>query len=238
MYRLGICIAFILQSAFAYSQSAHKYLLDGNSKFQNEQYGGAELDYRKALEQDESMKAKYNLGGSVYQQQRFEEAAEQFNGAVEQAKTDLEKGSAYYNLGNSLLKADKIDESIGAYKEALKYLPKDQAAWHNLANARLRKMQQQQQEQQGQDGEEENNEEQEQEQQEGDEDQQQQEQAEGGEPQESESENREEEAEEAKENIDLEDALKLLQAIENEDQKVQEKMRKRSGSKKKPVKDW
>ncbi len=62
------------------------------------------------------------------------------------------KSTSLYNLGNSLLMANKVAESIDAYKASLKLDPDNMEAKYNLGYAQdLLKQQQQQQQQQNQD---------------------------------------------------------------------------------------
>lgn len=242
MMKYVIIIGVLFFTISVPGQSAHEHLLQGNEQFLNEDYASAELNYRKSLEKEKSLKAEYNLGGAVYKQDRFDEAIELFQASANVAKTDLEKASAYHNLGNSYLNAGKVKESIEAYKNALKYKPDDQGSMYNLAMAQqIRRQQQQQQDQQQQqqqsedDKEQNKDENQQQDQQQQQQDQQQQQQQQDQNEQNVSSGDKEEMT---KEDLDLEDALKLLQAIDNEDQKVQEKLRKKAGNRKKPDKDW
>lgn len=243
-----LCVLFSIPGL---SQSAHEHLLEGNEHYLNEDYVSAELKYRKSLEKEKSMKAEYNLGGAVYSQKRFDEAIDHFQAAANAAKTEKEKGAIYHNLGNSYLNAGKINESIDAYKQALNYLPDDKGSKYNLAMAQQIKRQQQQQkqeqEQQNQEqpqeksGEDKEQKEEENQQQSEEQKQNQEENQESREEQENNEEQKMgsgEKEDMTKEKLDLEDALKLLQAIDNEDQKVQEKLRKKTGNKKKPDKDW
>ena len=82
-------------------QADHKYLIDGDKNYKQADFLTAEEYYRKALEANSSLKGKFNLGNSLYNQGRYEEAIEQFNDAINKAKTDEERANAYYNLGNA-----------------------------------------------------------------------------------------------------------------------------------------
>ncbi len=66
--------------------------------------------------------------------------------------TRRKKSASLYNLGNSLLMANKVQESIDAYKGSLKLDPDNMEAKYNLAYAQdlLKEQQQQQQQQQQQ----------------------------------------------------------------------------------------
>ena len=111
-----------------------------------------EKSYRKAIAKDpNNMEAKYNLGYSYYKTKSFQEAAQRNKQAVKQAKTKAEKHIANHNLGNSYLQMGKPDEAIEAYKNALRNNPGDDETRYNLAVARQMKQQQDQQKDQQQD---------------------------------------------------------------------------------------
>ena len=128
---------------------------DEKMKKAAENYQQAEINYRKAMETTPNYdKANYNLGNSLYRQERYEDAGKAFEKVAnnQSSSKDLRE-RAYHNLGNSLLKQDKYKESIDAYKNALKLNPKDMDSKYNLEYARkkmMRQMQQQQQNQQNQ----------------------------------------------------------------------------------------
>ena len=225
------------------AQSAHKLLVEGDKSYINEEYLTAEENYRKAQEKKSTTKSNFNLGNAVYQQDRYEEAVQHYENTFNIAENDIEKANALYNLGNAQLKSGQIEPAIESYKRANAHNPDDSDILKNLYMAKLMMQQQQQQEQEQQQEQQEQNQEQlenqnndqqeQQEQQEGDQEQEQQ-------PQDSDIENQSEQEQQAPQEQELskEDALKLLEVIENEEKNVQEKLRKMSGKKKKPKKDW
>lgn len=251
-YAVYIAVVF-LQYIFVNNvsgQSSHSLLLEGDDLFKKEQYELAEEKYRKAVAKDKTGKARYNLGNTLANQERLDEALNQYQSALMSDDPNV-VSSAYYNLGNTYLKNNKIKEGIDAYKNSLRYNPEDVETKENLMLAKqmLRQMQQQQQQQQqdqneNQDQDQENQDQQEQQQQQ---DQQQSDEEKDEEQKDqqnqSESQNEEEQKEQQaeqsdKKDLDKEDARKLLEIIENEEQKVQEKLRKMKGNSKKPKKDW
>jgi len=231
---LVICFAGISSNA----QSAHALLRKADKDYEKEDYTSAEEGYRKSIEKRNDLKARYNLGNSTYKQNRFEEAIEHYSDALNMAETDRERSNAHYNLGNSLLKNGSLEESIESYKSALKYDPTDDEIRKNLFLAKL--MQQQQQQQQQQDQNEENENQKNQNQQNQNQQQDQQENQNSQQKQQDQQISNQDQQQETAEAQDLskEDALKLLEVIENEEKNVQEKLRKVSGKKKNIKKDW
>jgi len=220
------------------AQSAHKLLREGDKSYDQEQYDLAEESYRKAKSKGSAGQGSYNLGNTVYQQERYEEAIDHYKQSVSQLSDPKDQSEALFNLGNAQIQAQQLEDAIESYKEAIDLNPSDDEIRQNLYVAKLMRIEQMKQEQQQQ---------QQEQQQEGDESQQdqQQDQQQGeGQQQDqqpaSQDESNEEGSEAQEQSMDLskEDAEKLLQVIENEEKNVQEKLRKSYGNKKKPKKDW
>ena len=70
---------------------------------------------------------------------------EQYGNSIALQPNDKERlAAAYHNTGNALLSDKKIEESINAYKMALKNNPKDNDTRYNLAYAQMMLKKQQQ----------------------------------------------------------------------------------------------
>lgn len=237
---------FILLSLSAFSQEERKFIRRGNDAFQEKHYTQSEVNYRKALENEQnSFEALFNVGDALYKEEKYEEAAQQFNQLTNQDASDSKKARAWHNLGNALLKADKLKESISAYKQALRLNPGDVETKHNLTYAmrklkeqqqkkKNKKQNQQKQDQQNQQNQQKKQQEQDKQKQQGSNQQQQQDQQEkeqkkqpqGGSPQ--------------KQQITKEDAKRLLQALENDEKQLQKKLKKKKAkaANAKTTKNW
>ena len=215
---------------------AHDLRRDADKSYDQKQYDAAEDAYRRATILDPDEKGVFNLGNSIFNQNRYEEAARQYEKAIDLIDDPKEKSKAYYNLGNAHFLNEKYDQSVDAYKRSLIANPDDLQAKQNLLMA-LREMkleeqqQQQQQQQQNEQQEEQNQENQPQDQQSENEDQQEQQQ-----PNENSTEDQQQE--ELEQKLSKEQAMQLLEIIDEEDQKVQEKLRKKEAGDKKKSKDW
>jgi len=198
----------ILISFQGFTQVERKYIRQGNKRYNNEKYDEAELQYRKALEKSpDSKKADYNLANTLYKQEKFEAAGTKYLDLAGKEKDKNELARYYYNLGNSLFKDNNFGKSIEAYKNSLKNRPDDMDAKHNLQLAKSMLKMQQQQQQQQQKQEQQEQEQQEQQQQEQQQQQQQQQPA-------------------KQEEISKEDAERLLDALEREEDNVMKKLQK------------
>jgi len=252
-----LVLVFLFCSS-TFAQSSHQSLRKGDKFYRTGDYQLAEENYRKAREKNRELKSTFNLGNTVYLQERYEEAVDHFTAAAQLAPDNTKRSDAYYNLGNALLKKGDLQECIDAYKESIQLNSSNEEAKYNLLVAKnaLRQAQQQQQQQQQQDGDPQDQENQEQQEQQDQEQQQQQEQQDG-EPQDQENQEQQEEQQDSldqnqdiqeggefdttrldKQSLDSLDAMKLLQVIENEEKKVQEKLKKFNSNRKKPDKDW
>ncbi|MCB0852438.1 MAG: tetratricopeptide repeat protein, partial [Bacteroidetes bacterium] len=124
----------------------------GNKDYLNGSFVESEVNYKKALEENSrNAKAAFNLGDALYNQQRYEDAAAQFELASKLADDKSDKAEALHNLGNSLLKKQDFAKSIEAYKNALRLNPQDMDTKYNLAYAMQMMKQQQNQNQDNQD---------------------------------------------------------------------------------------
>lgn len=166
--------------------------------------------------------------------------------AVAKRSDDVKtKSSALYNLGNTLYDGQKYAEAAEAYKQTLRLDPNNENARYNLAMAQQKLQESEQQEQQNQDGENQNSDNQDQQQQqqnqqqEGEENQEKQ-QSESQEQQQQQAQQGEEGQGEDQQAISKEDAERMLDALENEEQKTIEKIQKdkTKGQNVKIDKDW
>lgn len=242
MYRIATVFFLLIISTATYGQSNHKNLREGDRNYYQKNYLDAEEDYRKALQKDEkSVNANHNLGNSLYNQERYEEAAKYFESAALEATSDTEKAMSYHNLGNSYLSQmsgitnpekgqDVLQKSVEAYKQGLKHNPKDDATRYNLAYAQKLYQQflQEQQKQQQQ----------EQQQQQQNESQDNQSSSDEGENQQNKDNQQPTPNPSKGENMTKEEAERLIKIMEEEERKVQEKMNKKKQRPNPKGKDW
>ena len=222
----------------ANAQSTRDLVNDGVELYNEQKFADAEVNFKKGTETNpQNFEAKFNLGDAYYKQERYDEAMKSFQSAFVDAKNELEKSKLYYNIGNSLLKSQKIKESIGAYKEALKLNPNDEQAKYNLSYAlnMLKNPNQDQQQNKNQDQnkdqQDQNNDQQDQNQQNQDQQQQQQDQQQQDQQQQQSQEQKEQE-------LTKQEAEKILNALKENEKDLQKQLRKIKGQKVKTEKDW
>jgi Ca-activated chloride channel family protein len=79
---------------------------------------------------------KYNLGNAYYDKALNDEAMRRYVQAAEIAESKPDKHKAYHNLGNTFMNAKKYQEAVEAYKNALRNNPTDEETRYNLALAK------------------------------------------------------------------------------------------------------
>ena len=149
MKKLKLLTFLLLLSSISFSQGKKKLIKEGNKLYNDSSFNLAEMKYRKSLEKDQGyFNASFNLADAVYKQERYEESTSFFESLKDNARNDQELANINHNLGNSLLKENKIDLAIEAYKTSLRINPNDEDTRYNLAYAQKMKQQQDQKEQQ------------------------------------------------------------------------------------------
>lgn len=94
--------------------------------------------------------AQFKLGQALYIEQSYAAAAEAFDKAAALFDHPAWKSAAHYNAGNAHYRQGRLDDAIEKYKQALRLLPSDPDAKHNLELAKkLDKMQKEQQKNKG-----------------------------------------------------------------------------------------
>jgi Ca-activated chloride channel homolog len=120
----------------AYAQNDQSLILRGNEQYKKGAFDKAAEDYKKAADINKNnAKAQYNLGNALYKNKQVEEAAKAFEAAGETAADKQLSANALYNKGVTHSRQQQLMESIGAYKNALKLKPDDQQARENLQRA-------------------------------------------------------------------------------------------------------
>lgn len=231
MFLLILLIRISVFSHTACAQADKKFIRQGNREYEKSRYSESEILYRKALDKNkQSADAVFNAGDALYKQEKYEDAGKQFIENINLNEDRNKKSAGFYNLGNSFLKSNKLKESIDAYKNSLRLNPQNLEAKYNLAYAQDL-LQQQQQQQQNQD----------QQQQKQDKNNQDQ----NKEKEQDQSDNKEQQDQQQQpqqddQAISKEDAERILNALENDEKNVQEKVKlaKAAKNRVRSAKNW
>ncbi len=216
-----VVLLLLSLSQLSYPQSEKKHLREGNSNYKDGKYSESELSYRRATELPKSSPDSwFSLGNSIYKQDRFEDAAANFEKNASMYDNSIKKSNSFYNLGNALLGAQKIDESINAYKNSLKLNPTNLQAKYNLAYAQdLLQKQKEQQQDQNQDQNQNKEEDKKEENKDSNKDQQ-------NNDQNKQNQDQDRKENQADQKISQDDARRLLEALASDELKVQDKVQK------------
>lgn len=243
-------ICFSALSATAQNNYARQ-LRQGNKAYADSSYTDAEASYRiSAEERPGSAIPQFNLGDALYRQERFEEALEAYESGYDKLNTDAERADVLHNMGNAHFKMENYEDAAKAYQEALKLQPDDDETRYNLAQSiRRMRMPPPQQQQQQQEGDQEENEDengqsspqqdqQEQDQQHNENEEEQEEQGDPSEENPSGEKPINDQGEQEK--LNREEAERLLEALQKQEEELREKLQKAERPKKKvkTEKDW
>lgn len=231
---------------FAQAQLDKKLINEGNVLYQDSLFELAQAKYEEAqLVNPARQEAGFNLGNSLYRQEKLEEAAPLLEQYAKSAVTNLERSKGYHNLGNTLLQQGELEKSIAAYKNALRENPKSDESRYNLAYAQhmLKKQQEQEKKEDKKDDKQENKDEEKKDEEQKKEEQQDKEEEQKQEEQQEEKQEQqqEEQQEQRQENqISKQKAEQILDALNGEEKEVQQKVKRNKGKGKKITieKDW
>ena len=131
----ALLLLFITTSTFA-QKAERDYIRKGNRAYKDSIYVDAEVNYRKALEANpKSTISMFNLGNTLLQQNKVEEAMEQYAGAARIEKDKSKLAQTFHNIGVVFHAQKDYAKAIEAYKESLRNNPKDDETRYNLALA-------------------------------------------------------------------------------------------------------
>lgn len=133
-FTIYLCLLF---SVVAFSQEKDNNLPDGNKSYIDKNYVDAEANYRiSASKFPKKAIAAYNLGNAIYESKQPAEAGLAFEKAISNSKERNEKHNAFHNLGNVFMKQKDYTNAVQAYKNALINDPSDEESRYNYALAK------------------------------------------------------------------------------------------------------
>lgn len=212
---LVIPMVWVAITGSVQAQTENKSIRNGNKLYRQGQYDKALPEYEKAVAQNpKNPIPHYNLANAQFRKEAFEASEKSYETAANNATNNELKQRSLYNKGVSLSKQKKLQESIDAYKKALRLSPQDAETRYNLEKALAEQKKQNQSKDQKQ-----------QQQQQKDQKKQQQKQQPKPEPQ--------------KNNLDKKKIEQFLKSLEQKEQEVQRKMQQnRTRAASQQEKDW
>ena len=148
-----LALAVLVSALPASAQSTNGQIRSGNRAYKKGDFEKSVQQYQRAVQQTpNSPTANYNLGNAQFKNNKFDEAAHAYDATVQNSTDKGMKEKGYYNKGVAMIRQKKLQESIDAWKNALRLDAGDTEARDNLEKAlkEQKKQQQQQQQQQNQ----------------------------------------------------------------------------------------
>lgn len=238
-YLAIVVLLFVCGEVSAQQMKERGLVRRGNREFRREHFEKSVDSYQRALQHDSTcFEAKYDLASALYRTERYDKAEKTLLSIVsDSTRTEKERGEVAYNLGNTQFAQQKYKDALSSYRQAMRCNPNDEDAKFNYAfTKRLIQQQEQQQQQQNQDQNQDQNKDNKDNQQDNqnqqNEQNQQQPQNEEGKDEQQEGGQRPEGA------MTPEQQEALLQAIQAEEDKTQDKLKEKKGVLIRGSKNW
>ena len=160
-------ISLSITQAFAQDMMSKLRMKEGNEAYNSGEFLQSNDLYSQSFKNDTSnLKAAFNNGNSSFMSGDFESSRNNFNQYLQSNITKEEKSKAYYNIGNSYLteyaksaqentgqspNSDLLTNAVDNYKKSLRNNPTDEDARYNLSYAMKLLQQSQNKDQQNKD---------------------------------------------------------------------------------------
>ena len=133
---LYILIFTLAASSVAAQQMPERHLVrKGNRQFKKEHFDRSVDLYTRALAADStSFEAGYNLSNALFRSERYDKAEQtMMRAAADSTRSDIERAEAFYNLGNTQFMQKKLEQALESYRNSLRLNPSDMEAKYNYA---------------------------------------------------------------------------------------------------------
>lgn len=130
-----LVLALLAVDAAAQQYPERRQVRKGNRAYEKGNYQDAAGRYMRALGADpSSFEAQYNLGNALHRQEMYDQAAQvQQQAAADSLAAPVDRAQAFYNLGNTQFRQQKYAEALESYKNSLRLNPDDPQAKFNYA---------------------------------------------------------------------------------------------------------
>ncbi len=233
MKLLLILLFYISTLGWVWADSLASKNKEGNKLYKEGKIDEALSKWRDAqIENPDSNKLHYNIGNGLHEQKKYENAFKEYEKSLNSKDSELQH-KAYYNMGNTRYRMGKLLEAIEDYKKCLDINPKDEDAKYNIEFIKKKLEEQKKQESQQKDAGQQKT----QESKEGKENQEKENQAQENKQQLGQEEKSS--GEEKKDEMSKEDAVRLLNALKDDEKDVQKELKnKLAEGQYKVDKDW
>ena len=204
--------SLVFGEVFSQQMPERRLVRKGNRQYERGDFDTSLDSYARALREDPTcFEAKFNTANGQFRKELIDKSEQTLRKlAQDSTRTDIERGEVAYNLGNTLFVQQRLEEALNCYRDAMRLNPDDKEAKFNYAMTKELLKQQQIKQEQPQD----------QEQNEDKQDQKEQEQQ----PQEQQISEQEQQA--------------MLEAIQAQEDKTQDKLKEKKGVLIRGGKNW
>jgi len=153
IFIVTVLTVFAQQEASAQRYPERRQVRKGNRAYEREDYGRSIERYTRAAElAPESFEAQYNLANALFRTQAYDKAAEIFGAlAADSLRSLQDRADAFYGLGDAQLAQQQLKEALESFKNTLRINPDDEEARFNYAYTKKLLKDQQNQQNQNQD---------------------------------------------------------------------------------------
>lgn len=217
-----LLIILMLFPLMANAQQERKYIRDSYKLYRDSIFDEAQEAAVKAMAVNpNSYEANYNYANALFQQQKYDEALEKYQQMAANETDQQRLAELYHNMGDCHFAKKELEKAIDNFKTSLKNNPADDQTRYNLVATKKMLNNQQQNQNQNQ------------------QQQQQQEQQQQEQQQQQQQEQQQQQQQQQQNDMSREDAERLLQAIQQDENKLQEERKKMPvGQKRKIEKNW
>jgi tetratricopeptide (TPR) repeat protein len=135
---ISVLPLFVLSCFQLLAQEIDRIIQKGNDLYKQQQYDQAEVTYKEAMDKQQgNTTAAFNRANALIRQSKNDEAMKALEEVIMNTGDPALKGKAYYNQGVLFSGQQKLEESIEAYKNALRHNSDDKEARENLQKALL-----------------------------------------------------------------------------------------------------
>lgn len=130
-----LLIALLSFFSLTAQKAVRKNIKQGNRSYNEQKYEHAASKFEEAVKIDpNSPEANYNLGNTLYRQKEWGKSVEQQQQyQLIENENEQQVAASWHNIGNALLHKKDLQNSMEAYKMALRINPEDDEARYNLA---------------------------------------------------------------------------------------------------------
>lgn len=216
--------SLVFCEAMCQNMPERRLVRKGNRQYEKGDFDTSLDSYARALQQDPNcFEAKFNTANGQFRKELIDKSEQTLRKlAQDSTRTDIERSEVAYNLGNTLFVQQRLEEALDCYRNAMRLNPEDKEAKFNYALTKELLKQQQNQQQQNQDQNQDQNQNQDQQQQ----------------PQNQDQDQKEQQQQPDQQQISEQEQQAMLEAIQAQEDKTQDKLKEKKGVLIRGGKNW